>query len=511
LGNNLATRVSFLCLALLLTGRSLSAQTTGYRTNRLAADQTGAPSISPTLLNPWGIAFLPGRNFFIAENASGRVDSYDAAGNSTFGIPIPAPPGGVDAFSRPTGIAAVSEPDTGPPGTSFEFLVAADNGTIWGFSAADGAPPVASRFVDNSSTAASYTGIAFVHPDCCGAFVAVANFGQGTVDTFTRFGDPLSLSPLTPNPFIDSNLPAGYAPFNIQLIGNQLFVTYALRDNLGKPLLSGSGSGLVNIFDPIGNFVKRFVSAGGSLNAPWGITQASANFGPFSNDILIANDGGDGSISAFNPNTGEFVGKLVDGTGGPLSFGGMHALAFRADGIGDPNALYDLDAAVEDTIPHGSFGTITAGTATRVLMNFFDTTLRAAALPGDPITLTAGVPDGATGSVVFVDTCCSLLSQTLSPTILGTASLVNGSGSLTVPFAGGDHVITANYSGDPNFGPGSTSQLLSVLLETRTTLLAPSSVAAGLPVELSVNVNLASPGRVTSLPERPHSWTETSS
>src|SRR5207248_7054169 len=201
------------------------------------------------------------------------------------------------------------------------------------------------------------------------------------------------------------------APFNIQLIGNQIFVTCALKRSDGKPLLVGSGGGVVNIFDTIGNFVKRFVSPDGPINAPWGIVQAGANFGPFSNDILIANAGGDGRVSAFDPNTGDLAGQIMDGTGNPLFFLGMHALAFRADGIGDANTLYYVDGAAEGATPHGSFSTITTGRAAFMAFTFFNTTLRAAAFPGDPIVLTASIDTRSgtpTGTVVFVDTCCTL-------------------------------------------------------------------------------------------------------
>jgi uncharacterized protein (TIGR03118 family) len=493
LKNSFAARVSSCCFAVLILLATIpaSAQTVGYRTNELASDKPGVSHTSLTLLNPWGIAFLPAGNFFIAENASGRVDSYDAFGNIGAGVTIPAPPASADAFSRPTGIAAVSEPNVGPLGTQFQFLVASDNGTIWGFSVVDGAPQPATKFVDNSSGLASYTGIAFVQPDCCGPYIAAANFAEGFVDTFTRRGDPLSLSPLTANPFIDPNLPAGFAPFNIQVIGNQIFVVYAAQGRNGQPAFGGGGGGLVNIFDTVGNFVRRFISPGIPLNAPWGITQASANFGPFSNDILIANAGGDRSISAFDPVTGTFAGQLADRSGNTLIFGGARGLAFRADSVGDANALYFVDDASPTDPPSGVFGVITTGNAPFIGLTFFDTTLRAAALPGDPITLTAGiaVPSGVpTGTVAFVDTCCSL-NPTITQTTLGTVNLVDGTASLTTPFPSGDHVITARYSGDANFVAGNTSALLAVLLETQTTLTAPSSVASGTSVLLNASVS----------------------
>jgi hypothetical protein len=105
--------------------------------------------------------------------------------------------------------------------------------------------------------------------------------------------------------------------------------------------------------------------------------------------------------------------------------------------------------------------------------------------------LTAGiaVPSGVpTGTVAFVDTCCSL-NPTITQTTLGTVNLVDGTASLTTPFPSGDHVITARYSGDANFVAGNTSALLAVLLETQTTLTAPSSVASGTSVLLNASVS----------------------
>ena len=63
----------FLLFGILVAG-DINAQSTGYRVSGLTSDQPGANHQSPTLLNPWGMAFLPGGGFFIAENASGRVD-----------------------------------------------------------------------------------------------------------------------------------------------------------------------------------------------------------------------------------------------------------------------------------------------------------------------------------------------------------------------------------------------------------------------------------------------------
>jgi len=139
------------------------------------------------------------------------------------------------------------------------------------------------------------------------------DFHGGFIETFLPAFVPVAL----PGSFSDPNLPSGYAPFGIQVVGRQVFVTYALPDALKHDPVVGAGNGIVNIFDMDGNFVKRFAT-GGALNAPRGIAQASTNFGPFSNDILIGNVG-DGTISAFDPASGRFVGPLLDGNGNAQS------------------------------------------------------------------------------------------------------------------------------------------------------------------------------------------------
>src|SRR5438876_2507605 len=132
----------------------------------------------------------------------------------------------------------------------------------------------------------------------------------------------------------------------------------------------GAGNGIVSIFDMDGNFVRRFATAG-ALNAPWGVTQASANFGPFSNDILIGNIG-DGTISAFDPTSGQFVGQLLDGNGFALAEVGLHGLVFRADGFGDPNTLYFTSRFNNED--DGLFGGMTTGLVSMIRVSAPDPT-----------------------------------------------------------------------------------------------------------------------------------------
>ncbi len=293
-----------------------------------------------------------------------------------------------------------------------------------------------------------------------------------------------------PGAFTDPDLPPGFAPFGIQVIGRQVFVTYALQDALKHDPVVGAGNGIVNIFDMDGNFVKRF-AMGEGLNAPWGIAQASANFGSFSNDILIGNVG-DGTISAFDPASGRFIGTLLDGDGIAIAAVGINALAFRADGFGDPDTLYFTSQV--NSAENGIFGAITPGLVSAIRLSLPDTTVDTG------VTLTANVSAGPgntgdpSGLVTFLD----------GTTVLGTAPLSNGSAAINAIFpATGSHVITAQYSGDRVFLPVSERTLLQVAgFSTTVTLDATTSPVPGSTITLTANINSSSgvpTGQITFL------------
>lgn len=165
-------------------------------------------------------------------------------------------------------------------GTPAQFLFATEDGTISTWASINGSnPSFAVLARDDSASGAIYKGISILTPQCCREYLALAEFHAGFVATYDVNFNLLA----TPGSFKDSNLPAGYAPFNIQQIGTQVFVTYALQDASATNPIIAPGNGIVNVFDQEGNFLQRFAS-NGPLNAPWGIVQASANFGPFSND-----------------------------------------------------------------------------------------------------------------------------------------------------------------------------------------------------------------------------------
>src|SRR5262249_43015718 len=153
--------------------------------------------------------------------------------------------------------------------------------------------------------------------------------------------------------------PAGFAPFGIRNIGGTLFVTYALQNDMKHDDVAGPGNGFVDEFDTDGNLIKRFATQG-TLNSPWGLAVAPAQFGTFSGALLVG-DFGAGRPNACDPTTGAFLGQLEDDEGNAVTINGLWGLIVGngAKG-GDPNTLY-FTAGIGDE-SHGLFGSLRSET-----------------------------------------------------------------------------------------------------------------------------------------------------
>ena len=416
----LTLRLNRLLVIVLLLASSVAAQTTAYRQTNLASDVPGTANlVAPRLVNPWGIAFLPGRAFFIANNGSGRVTTHNPDGLADaggLGFIVPRSDG--TGQDTPTGIVSDTTGSFLISGFAPQFLVAALDGTIsgWGPDGAGNLPVASTVAVDHSAQGDVFTGLAILRPACCTVFLAVADFHGGAIESFNT--GMARLSP--PGNFTDPNLPAGFAPFGIQVIGDKVFITYALQDATRRNPVLGPGNGVVSVFDLEGNFVRRFAS-GGSLNAPWGVTQASAQFGAFSNDILVGNLG-DGSISAFDPVTGNFAGQLTDAAGNVIRNSGLWGLAFRADGFGDPNTLYFTAGIANEQ--HGLFGAIVASNGTSPDFSLGATPADATVVAGQSATfmLTVTPVAGFAGNVTFACTAPTGITCNFEPAFVNATA-----------------------------------------------------------------------------------------
>jgi len=309
---------------------SAQAQQTGFMQTNLVSNTAGAATTTDSqLLNPWGISYLPGQDFWIADNNGGVSTLYDNNGNKDTALVVTIPgatknPNGNCNPGCPTG--TVANAGSGFGGGQFIFDTEDGLVTIW-----TGASNTATVSFDNSASGAVYKGLALLN----GNTLLAANFNSGKVDVLNS---SFQLAPLSGS-FTDPSLPAGYAPHGIRVINNQIYVAYAMQDAAKHDAMPGAGVGQVDIFDMNGNFVSTFVAAGGHLNAPWAVVATPSTFGQFPNAILVGNFG-DGTIDAFD-NKGNFLGQVTDSANTPLVNPGLWDLAFGGGGVsGSVGTLY---------------------------------------------------------------------------------------------------------------------------------------------------------------------------
>ncbi|HWZ71944.1 MAG TPA: TIGR03118 family protein [Casimicrobiaceae bacterium] len=321
-----------------------------------------AKFFDPNLVNPWGVGESSGSPFWVSDNNNGTSSLYNTAGTpQSLVVAIPAPGDPLGTGGTPTGLVfniAAGQNAFKVSGVSAAgaqtmapaaFLFAAEDGTILGWNPGVNPPntPAASRgkhaiiAVDHSAVpdaadGAVYKGLAIAKDSVGNAFLYATNFRAGTVDVYNAAFQQVTLPP---NAFVDPHLPRGYAPFNIVLIGNRLFVTYAVQNAEKHDDVAGQSHGIVDTFDLAGNMLARFAQHG-QLDSPWGVAQAPAGFGQFSGEILIGNFG-NGHINAFDPATGEFLDKVRDPHGQAIVIDGLWTITFGNGGNGgDRNTLY---------------------------------------------------------------------------------------------------------------------------------------------------------------------------
>jgi len=333
-------------LALRLVSTALHAQPNTFQQTNLVSDIPGlAASTDPNLVNPWGISFSATSPFWISDNGAGLSTLYNGSGTpQALVVTIPKPGGGTSA---PTGTVF----NGGAAFNGDRFLFASEDGTISGWRGALGTSAETLKLGLDEV----YKGLAI---GSTGGFTYLyaSDFHGGKIDVL-----PASGAPALAGSFTDPALPSGYAPFNIQNIGGQLYVTYALQDASGTDDVAGAGHGFVDVFDLNGNFVRRLISQS-VLDSPWGLALAPAGFGPFGGDLLVGNFG-DGTINVFDPSTGNFIDSLRDTLNNPLTIVGLWGIAFGNAGSGFlADSLYFTagipgDGAIED---HGLFGSLTA-------------------------------------------------------------------------------------------------------------------------------------------------------
>lgn len=334
---------ALLPVALFVGSQGLLAQSV-FLEKDLVSDIPGRAAFTdPNLVNPWGIAISATSPFWISNAGSATSTLYNTSGTPQALV-----------VSIPNGGAPTGQIFNG--GTAFNadrFIFATEDGTIAGWRG--GLGTAAETLFDNSSQGAIYKGLASATVGSS-TYLYATDFHNNKIDVFSSAGAPSLMGS-----FMDSGVPVGFAPFNIQNLGGKLYVTYAKQDEDAHDDVAGPGNGFVDIFDLSGNMLQRLVSSG-ALNSPWGLALAPSSFGKLGGNLLVGNFG-DGHINAYNATTGAWVETLSDTSGNPLEIEGLWGLAFGNGAAGgELNTLY-FTAGIsggEEIEAHGLFGSISA-------------------------------------------------------------------------------------------------------------------------------------------------------
>jgi uncharacterized protein (TIGR03118 family) len=440
---------------------SAQAQTNSYKQTNLVSDTAGmAANTDAKLVNPWGIAFVPGNPFWISDNNSGFTTLYDQNGalNGYFKV---APPTGSSNPATPTGIVAP------PSGATFNvngqpalFIFDTEDGTISAWTGGDSTILTADNSaIPSAATGAVYKGLTLIK-NTTGNFLLATNFRTGKVEVYdTGFKQTQILGAGAFNDPAPPAVPAGsgspgYAPFGIKAINvnntPMVLVTYALQDTPMHDPLHVAGAGFVDLFSADGTML-RSVTSDSHLNAPWGVVIPPASFGSFgaSGNLLVGNFG-DGKINAYNFATGAFVDQLKDQNGTVITNASLWDMVFGGGGpSGDANTMYITAGLANEQ--HGLFADITANSTPAPTADFN--------IGASPAALT--ISAGQTGSFTLTVGGLNGFNSAVTLTCSGQPvnSTCNFSPASVTPSSGGmvTSMMTISTSSNPYMHAGLTS------------------------------------------------------
>jgi uncharacterized protein (TIGR03118 family) len=308
---------------------SVGATPNQYTQTNLISDIPGVARVTdPNLVNPWGQATIGTSPLWVADNGADVSTLY--VGGVTGSIPKP------------------------PPGTApANFIFASENGFITAWSRA--VSGTVAR-IEGGVRHAVYKGLALASVGTAN-YLYATDFHRGRIDVFD--GDfnlvRVPSGPFARKAFTDPNLPQGFAPFGIQLINGELYVSYAKQDAHRHDDVAGPGNGFVDVYSTSGVLQTRLISRG-DLNSPWGLVLAPSTFGGFAGDLLVGNFG-DGTIHAYDPVHGTEAGTLTNTDGNTIAIDGLWGLRFGNGTFGGPGDLVFTAGIADES--HGLLGEIT--------------------------------------------------------------------------------------------------------------------------------------------------------
>ena len=367
-GKAVAKRLAVLLASGTLIFAATSARATPYVQTNLVTDNQAfltslgyapAANVDPNLINPWGISHSPTSPFWLSDNGANVSTLYNSLGVPAGGpliVPVTLPTGQVNTTgsSATTDFILPGNPKPGNAATHASFIFATEDGKI---AARTNGATATTVFTGNGAV---YKGLA-IGSVGGNFFLYAANFASGKVDVFdTNFASTTLAGNFTGGAPPAAPPGFAYAPFNVQTLNGNLYVTYALKDlTMPGDDVAGAGNGYVEEFSLNGVFIRR-IATNGVLNSPWGLDIAPAGFGQFSNDLLVGNFG-DGTINAYDPNnTDVFLGTLTDGNGNAIRIDGLWGLINGTGGVNGGSVNSVFFAAGPGDEAHGLFGAITS-------------------------------------------------------------------------------------------------------------------------------------------------------
>jgi uncharacterized protein (TIGR03118 family) len=319
------------------------------------------------LINPWGLTRSATSTWWLSNNHTGLATLFSGAGNKQgLIVTIPVPPG-ANPPSNPTGIVANGTTDFALPGsTAAKFIFVTEQGVIAAWNGGNAAVIVK----DNSKKGAIYKGCTIAEWNGK-HYLYVANFHSGEIEVYDSAFMPVQLDK---HAFLGDDADdhfdfdhdqfggdhheqrRDFAPFNVQAIGTNVYVSYAKQDAKRQDEVDGAGLGFVDVFNPAGQRLAR-LQTGPWFNAPWGLALAPGEFGEFSHSLLVGMFGS-GQIAAFNPVNGGFIGLMKKPDNSTLSIDGLWALDFGAGNAnsGPYNTLFFTAGPNNEN--DGAFGTL---------------------------------------------------------------------------------------------------------------------------------------------------------
>ena len=319
----------------------------------LASDQAGlASSLGAGLINAWGIVAFNGM-FWVANEGSGKVSIFDGAGKPAAGDLAS------DMIDLGEGITGIAVNDMAMKDDKrfqihmdngvcqpAQLIVASTGGKLFGIN-----PDLSTKsgfvLVDRSGSQAAYLGVAVVHGKA--PMILAADFHNARIDVFD-----VNFQMVTDVSFVNTEVPKGFAPFNVMAFGDVVYVTYAQQDEEMAEEVTGPGLGFVAAFDTSGKLLWTLESD--LFNAPWGMAIAK-DFGPFPGALLVGNFG-DGHITAIDVKAMKVLGQLMSAPNTAIEIDGLWGIAF-GDGVASARAGLYFAAGPDDEM-HGMFGVITA-------------------------------------------------------------------------------------------------------------------------------------------------------